>query len=70
MEGYTDNVGDPAANRNLSEQRAAAVVGALTGAGIDASRLKAVGFGQDKPVADNNSEEGRAKNRRVELVKQ
>ena len=70
VEGHTDNVGDPKSNKTLSEQRAKAVVDALVGAGIAPSRLKAAGFGQEKPVADNRSEEGRAKNRRVELVKQ
>jgi OmpA-OmpF porin, OOP family len=69
VEGHTDNVGTPASNKALSESRAAAVVKALAAQGIDPSRLAAVGWGQDKPVADNGAEEGRAKNRRVELVK-
>ena len=69
VEGHTDNVGDAKANKALSESRAKAVVAALTGKGIAASRLKAAGFGQEKPIADNATEEGRAKNRRVELVK-
>jgi outer membrane protein OmpA-like peptidoglycan-associated protein len=69
VEGHTDNVGDAKANKALSEARAKAVVAALTQKGIAASRLKAVGFGQEKPVADNSTDEGRAKNRRVELVK-
>jgi len=69
VEGHTDNVGTAAANQILSEGRARSVVAALSAAGIDAKRLAAAGFGQTKPVADNRSEEGRAKNRRVEIVK-
>lgn len=67
--GHTDNTGDAAHNLKLSEQRAQAVVAALTKAGIDANRLTAKGFGDTQPVADNTSDEGKAKNRRVELVK-
>lgn len=69
VEGHTDNVGDAKSNMKLSEDRAKSVVAALTNAGTETSRLSAAGFGQDRPVADNRSEEGRAKNRRVELVK-
>jgi OmpA-OmpF porin, OOP family len=69
VEGHTDNVGVPGANKRLSEARAKAVVASLVAKGISASRLTAIGFGQDRPVADNATEEGRAKNRRVELVK-
>lgn len=69
VEGHTDNVGDPKKNKILSEDRAKAVVSAIVKQGIDASRLSASGFGQEKPIADNATEEGRAKNRRVELVK-
>jgi outer membrane protein OmpA-like peptidoglycan-associated protein len=69
VEGHTDSVGSPASNKTLSENRAKAVVAALAAKGIEAERLTAVGWGQDKPVADNNIEDGRAKNRRVELVK-
>lgn len=69
VEGHTDNVGNPASNQTLSEARAKSVVSAIVAQGISADRLSHVGFGQDKPVADNNTEEGRAKNRRVELVK-
>jgi OmpA-OmpF porin, OOP family len=69
VEGHTDNVGAAASNQTLSEKRAQAVVAWLTAHGVDGSRLKAKGWGQSKPVADNASEDGRAKNRRVELVK-
>ena len=69
VEGHTDNVGDAASNKKLSEARAKSVTAAIVAGGIEAARLSAAGFGQDKPVADNRTEEGRAKNRRVELVK-
>ncbi len=69
IEGHTDNVGQPAANKTLSEKRAQSVMAAIVAGGIDAKRLSAAGFGQERPVADNRSEEGRAKNRRVELVR-
>ena len=69
VEGHTDNVGDAASNKKLSEARAKSVTAAIVAGGVDAARLSAAGFGQEKPVADNRTEEGRAKNRRVELVK-
>ena len=69
VEGHTDNVGTPASNKTLSEARAKSVVTAIVGQGISADRLIPSGYGQDKPIADNNTEEGRAQNRRVELVK-
>jgi OOP family OmpA-OmpF porin len=69
IEGHTDNVGQAAANKALSEKRAQSVMAAVVAGGIDAKRLSAAGVGQERPVADNRSEEGRAKNRRVELVK-
>lgn len=69
IEGHTDNVGSPASNRTLSKARARSVRDAVVGQGVDATRLTAEGFGQDRPVADNRTEGGRAKNRRVELVK-
>jgi OmpA-OmpF porin, OOP family len=65
--GYTDNTGDPAANQTLSEARAKTVVDALTAKGIDPSRLESEGYGDQHPVADNSTEEGRAKNRRIAL---
>jgi outer membrane protein OmpA-like peptidoglycan-associated protein len=70
IEGHTDNQGNAAANQALSEKRAQAVVSWLTVHGIAAARLSGKGLGQTQSVADNSSEDGRAKNRRVELVKQ
>jgi OmpA-OmpF porin, OOP family len=69
VEGHTDNTGNPASNKTLSNARAKAVVEAIAVAGISSSRLEPVGYGQERPIADNRTEEGRAKNRRVELVK-
>lgn len=69
IDGHTDSSGDSAHNRSLSTARARSVLGALVGLGIDPVRLKSRGFGPDKPVADNATDAGRAKNRRVELVK-
>lgn len=69
IEGHTDNTGTPAHNLELSGARARSVLGALVGLGVDPGRLQSKGFGQDKPVADNGSDAGRAQNRRVELVK-
>jgi OOP family OmpA-OmpF porin len=69
IEGHTDNVGQAAANKALSEKRAQSVMAAIAAGGIDAKRLSAAGVGQERPIADNRGEEGRAKNRRVELVK-
>jgi len=69
IEGHTDNAGDKKANLDLSQRRAAAVVSWLVGKGVDAKRLKSSGKGDSLPVGDNRSEDGRAKNRRVELVK-
>lgn len=69
--GHTDSVGVMDANMKLSQARAEAVVQALVAKqGIDAARLKGYGVGPLAPVASNDTEEGRAKNRRVELVKQ
>jgi outer membrane protein OmpA-like peptidoglycan-associated protein len=65
--GYTDNTGDPAANLQLSQQRADNVMAQLTQLGVDPSRMTAKGYGQDDAVADNSTEEGRQKNRRISL---
>ena len=70
VNGHTDDSGDAAHNQQLSEGRAKSVVALLTAKGIDAARLTAAGFGSTQPVADNGTQEGKARNRRVELVKQ
>jgi OOP family OmpA-OmpF porin len=71
IQGHTDNVGKPDANLKLSQARADAVKAALTGEyGVNAGQLTAKGYGDTKPAADNKTAEGRANNRRVELVKQ
>ncbi len=69
VEGHTDNVGAPTSNLILSENRAKSVMNALTVKNIDKGRISAKGWGQTKPITDNSSEEGRAQNRRVEIVK-
>lgn len=69
IEGHTDNVGDDAANKTLSGNRARSVMDALIAEGISSERLSAAGLGEEKPIDDNATEAGRANNRRVELVK-
>jgi outer membrane protein OmpA-like peptidoglycan-associated protein len=68
--GHTDNVGSLELNLKLSSDRAASVVKAVTARGISASRLKSAGVGPYSPVTSNDTDEGKAKNRRVEFVKQ
>jgi OOP family OmpA-OmpF porin len=68
IEGHTDNVGDPQRNQALSERRAQAVRDYLVSRGIDAGRLEALGFGDSRPAASNDTEEGRRRNRRIEAV--
>ena len=69
VQGHTDNQGSDKINDPLSQQRAEAIVKALEGLGVDGFNLKAVGKGSHEPVADNNTEAGRAQNRRVVFVK-
>ncbi|RYE73453.1 MAG: OmpA family protein [Oxalobacteraceae bacterium] len=69
VEGHTDNAGNVVDNKKLSEARAASVVKAIADTGIDGKRLESKGFGSAVSIADNRLEEGRAKNRRVELVR-
>ena len=69
VQGHTDSQGSDAVNDPLSQQRAEAVVKALEGLGVDGFNLKAVGKGSHEPVADNSTDAGRAKNRRVEFIK-
>lgn len=66
--GYTDNVGDPAANMKLSQDRAESVVRRLVENGIAQNRLSAIGKGMADPVADNGTEDGRALNRRIAII--
>ncbi|MBN2358360.1 MAG: OmpA family protein [Deltaproteobacteria bacterium] len=68
IEGHTDSKGNPAANKRLSQARAESVAIFLVEAGIDPTRLEAIGYGDEKPVADNKTAAGREKNRRVEFV--
>ena len=69
IDGHTDNSGNSQHNIQLSQQRADAVKAQLVSMGIDASRLSTKGFGDTKPISDNNTQEGKENNRRVEFVK-
>jgi outer membrane protein OmpA-like peptidoglycan-associated protein len=68
IEGHTDGSGNTHANQVLSQRRADAVRDALVAAGVAANRITAVGLGESQPVADNTTEEGRARNRRVDVI--
>ena len=68
VEGHTDSVGSETANEELSYRRAQTVRDYLTERGVPAEKIKAVGYGKSRPVADNTTAEGRANNRRVEIV--
>jgi K(+)-stimulated pyrophosphate-energized sodium pump len=65
--GYTDNTGKKEDNLKLSQERANTVKAGLVGLGVAADRLDAEGYGQEHPVADNATEEGKAKNRRIDI---
>lgn len=67
VEGHTDSTGTAALNRRLSQQRAESVMKYLASKGVTAGRMQAKGFGPDKPIADNATDDGREKNRRVEF---
>jgi outer membrane protein OmpA-like peptidoglycan-associated protein len=67
IEGHTDSTGDAGFNQGLSERRAMAVKTVLLSRGVQESQITVVGLGESKPIADNGSADGRAKNRRVEL---
>ena len=66
--GHTDSMGSEVYNQGLSERRANAVQAYLVDNGVKASRLSAKGYGESRPVASNDTEEGRAENRRVEMI--
>jgi outer membrane protein OmpA-like peptidoglycan-associated protein len=68
VEGHTDSLGDAEANLELSQKRAQAVCDALISLGVDSSRISALGMGEDFPIASNDDEEGRALNRRVDVI--
>ena len=68
ISGHTDNAGKKAANKKLSQQRADAIRDYLVSKGIEAERIKAVGYGDEKPIAPNETSEGRQKNRRIEAL--
>ena len=68
IEGHTDSQGNPQTNLALSQQRADAIKNVLRAAGIPASQIQAVGLGAEQPVATNATEQGRERNRRIEVV--
>jgi outer membrane protein OmpA-like peptidoglycan-associated protein len=68
IDGHTDSVGSEEYNLALSDRRAKAVFDYLTSRGVDPSRLKSQGFGESNPIAPNDTEAGRAQNRRVEIT--
>ena len=69
IQGYTDNTGRRATNMRLSQERAESVMNYFIGKGISPARMRAVGYGPDNPIASNATREGRAENRRIELIR-
>jgi len=67
IEGHTDSDGSARYNKKLSQKRADSVMQFLVDAGVEAGRMEAIGYGEEKPVADNDSKAGKEKNRRVEF---
>lgn len=65
--GHTDSTGNPAYNQDLSQRRAASVANYLVNQGVSANRIRTAGYGQTQPIASNNTEAGKAQNRRVEI---
>jgi OOP family OmpA-OmpF porin len=70
ISGHTDNVGSAKANKALSLKRAQACRDYLVSKGVDGSRIAAIGAGDERPIASNDSEDGRQKNRRIEVTEQ
>jgi outer membrane protein OmpA-like peptidoglycan-associated protein len=68
IQGHTDDVGGDAYNQTLSEARARSVIAWLTQHGVGAARMTTKGYGKTMPIADNKTDEGRMKNRRVEIA--
>ena len=68
IEGHTDSTGNAETNLKISQQRADSVLNALVSLGVDANRISSAGMGQDFPIATNETEEGRAQNRRVDVI--
>jgi outer membrane protein OmpA-like peptidoglycan-associated protein len=68
ISGHTDNVGNPKTNKTLSQKRAGACRDYLISKGVDGARVQAVGYGDERPAAPNDSEDGRQKNRRIEAT--
>ena len=67
IEGHTDSVGSDSYNKQLSQERAASVARFLASQGVQPNRMRAIGYGEEKPIATNNTRAGRAQNRRVEI---
>ena len=67
VEGHTDSIGGPITNQLISEERARAVVDYLVEVGVDPDRLSTIGYGEERPIASNNTSSGRAQNRRIEF---